>query len=383
MPRENDYYSKLTSSLKSGKDSIFEPCRIMEYNPETLTATVRSLHSMQRRENVTVLFPSLFLNAGFINPPAPNSTGILFWGADRQAFLFPAQYMKIGLKVDDGVVQPNNSPKEIDPVFDLSYVEGGEQLMRSLHGSEVYVKNNGDISMTTYSGPVYELLEEEDESFLVAGKESKHIGTYESYIGNYINQSLLSDKSNEEKQHAKIKGAYHIVDLDNLLSMENDKMVEMGESDAKKLLDSVNLNTSKDFELQYINVFDEEDNLKLFSEEHPVELFMDLQLLNESNDYDNQASVTLSKTGDLNLSIFNPVSQTSSSFSFEEKRVAFDYNGYSFLLSDEGAAIKKGNNTVSVTDEGIMISTANHSNSFDEIIEAINRLNALNDLSDI
>lgn len=157
------HYQKLYSRLSINKDSIFEPCMVLSYDPDKVTAQVYCLNSQQQRQHVPVLFPSYIAGVGAISPPAPQSTGLLFWGAERQPFLFPAQFTPLRYEeTEDGFI-PTASPDLIDSIFSIGKIEGGEHYISSLGGSFIHVKNAGEIELGTSSFIRLSILESDQK----------------------------------------------------------------------------------------------------------------------------------------------------------------------------------------------------------------------------
>ena len=147
--KKDKFYSETIDSFYRGKDSIIEMGKIVSYDKERLVARVYTLTSKQYLEDIPVMFPAMHFNTGMISPPVKNSTGMILWGADRQPFLLPVQYIIPSQSVKDGVNTTNASPAVFDDLLTLRNVESGEHLMRSLGGAYVFARNNGEIEFGT------------------------------------------------------------------------------------------------------------------------------------------------------------------------------------------------------------------------------------------
>lgn len=140
------YYDRKFNEAKAGKDSIFEPCKILSFDPETLTATVYFTRSSKERENVLVLFPSFNLTSGVLSIPSENTTALAFWGPDRQAYVLPAQYLLGRNEVNGGVVKQSASPQNFDPDLSYAHLRPGEQYIFS-PGGHFHLDQDGNIEI--------------------------------------------------------------------------------------------------------------------------------------------------------------------------------------------------------------------------------------------
>lgn len=198
------HYGKLYERMSQNKDSIFEPCLIIRYDPEYVTAYVYCLTSQQYRENVPVLFPSMAFNRGMISPPAAQSTGLLFWGADRQAFLMPAQFIPSSYIQKDGRPVKTGSPSLIDNSFTLRNIEGGEHHISSLNGAFMHVKNIGDIELGTPSAYLFRLSESQKSAELVCPRfHQKHRGYEKLHTSSIHDLPVLTEKMYPPRQLAE------------------------------------------------------------------------------------------------------------------------------------------------------------------------------------
>lgn len=143
-----EHYDNLTKQLLSGKDSIFEPCKIISFDPKTLTAHVFFTRSSREKEDAVVLFPAMSYTSAMIFVPTPNTTALAFWGPDRQVFIMPTQYILPNYNIDRGVATQNASLTQFDKDLSLEHLEAGE-FFNKAHGSTIYQTSAGDIEFMT------------------------------------------------------------------------------------------------------------------------------------------------------------------------------------------------------------------------------------------
>lgn len=145
-----EHYDDLVAKLLSGKDSIFEPCKILKFDPKTMTAHVYFTRSSKEKEDAVVLFPTMSATSLDVFVPTSNTTALAFWGADRQVFIMPAQYILPNYDVNLGVAKQNASLEQFDKDLSLEHLEPGEAIRRA-HGSHLYMTIHGDIELMTRS----------------------------------------------------------------------------------------------------------------------------------------------------------------------------------------------------------------------------------------
>jgi hypothetical protein len=341
---EVSHYDKVVSTLTIGKDSIFEPCKIIDFNKETLTAEVYFTHSHQRRDNVLVAFPSLFLNSGIITPPAKNSTALAFWGPDREVIVIPAQFMTPKRGLEDGTLVSDASPKQVDSVFDLSNVDLGELLFRSLGGAYVFIKNIGEVEIGT--SKLHQLRITEDDGSLAV--QIERIKTKAAGFQIYNGPALDENGKDTDDHTIKVEISDKIPYLDD------------GDIDDKTIIKEVlggNLNVLEEvkaepiFEYQAGNVY--EDFVKQHDNIDQSELFLKAKLIdNESKEVNTE--ITLSKKGRLAI-----VSKSS---------VSLEANGTALEVSKDG---------------DIAMTISGKKYSMTQIISRINELSVKNNLSQL
>lgn len=179
----NSHYQALMEQMGGDKDAIFEPCVVKNYDPSTMLAKVYTLHSKQYRDFVPVLFPSLYLNSGVITPPAKDSTGILFWGAENLPFLFPANYLPPAPNLENGEIKQTSSPSQIDSSLGFDHVEGGEFFARSLGGAFVHVRNLDEVEIGTSHMHRFALSGVDGSAELAAERLRTAVGGAKVYSG--------------------------------------------------------------------------------------------------------------------------------------------------------------------------------------------------------
>lgn len=331
----NEYYERLMGIVNGNKDSIFEPCKILEFDMSRMVGTVQFLNSKQKREDVIVLFPALFLNSGIISPPPPNTTALAFWGADRIPYVLPAQYMIPDVEVKDGAMKPNASPAKFDSMFDISNIQLGEIMLRSLGGAYVFVKNMGEIEIATQK--LHRLtLSESDGSFNVqVDKTTLEVGGLKSKLGEYIKKD--GTKTNEQNYRLEAKTSIPQVvttlddrDLAQAILTNNHTGISIEEG-------------SDELTIQALNVFDDEDN-KETSPDDGSELLLKSEFKHKGE----QTRLTVSKQGTLKYE----VGKTSFMVGGEDVVVKIGDKETSFLqlieqvatLKSEVENLKKGDN---------------------------------------
>lgn len=146
----DEYYDRKIEQARAGKDSIFEPCKILDFDPRTMTATVFFMRSSKERKNVLVLFPSMSLTGGIVSVPGDNTTALAFWGPDRQVFVLPAQYLIGRNEVKNGVVTQSASPQNFDADLSYDHLRPGEQYLFSPGGS-LHLDRDGNIELINRS----------------------------------------------------------------------------------------------------------------------------------------------------------------------------------------------------------------------------------------
>lgn len=239
------HYQRMVNQMMGDKDAEFEPCVILNYDSSTMLARVYTLHSKQYRDYVPVLFPSMYLGSGVIAPPAKDSTGILFWGAENQPYLIPAYFLPPTLDVENGKIKQTSSPARVDESLDLSHVEGGEVFLRSLGGAFVHVRNLDEVEVGTSKLHRFTLSGIDGSAELITERMTSHVGGLQTYSG------PVSDGSTDFHYKVQIND----VVPDFLSELDDDELI------AQILSDTFNAATVTDttpiFEMQLGNVYDE------------------------------------------------------------------------------------------------------------------------------
>lgn len=264
MPK-NSYYQHTIDELLKDKDSIMEMAKILSYDSERLVARVYTTTSKQYRDDVPVFFPSMYLNTGIISPPVINSTSLLFWGPDRQPFLLPVQFTVPNITSENGVIKVNASPGHTNDLLTLRNIEGGEHLIRSLSGAYIFIKNLGDVELSTSNKHRLALTEKDGALEAFVNRVKGDFGGNTFYLG-----PASRDTNDDIRTHFYMD-----------LVEESDKTKELPEVAADVLIDAV-LNDTADtipldpipklFKHQAGHVFDE-DGQTLMDEEDGTELF--------------------------------------------------------------------------------------------------------------
>ncbi|MGG4438309.1 hypothetical protein AAXE64_27540 [Priestia megaterium] len=181
--KRNSYYTQMLDELHADKDSIFEMAKIISYDRERLVARVFTLTSKQYRDDVPVLFPSMYFNTGIISPPMNETTAILFWGPERQAYLLPIQLTLPKIYSENGEMRLTASPGVIDEVLSLRNIQGGEHLIRSAGGAYAFFKNAGDVEIGTSLLHRFGLSQQTGEFELMADRIREEISNGRRYFG--------------------------------------------------------------------------------------------------------------------------------------------------------------------------------------------------------
>lgn len=353
MAAHNPHYDKLIKGLTEGKDSIFEPCKIVEYQPEKLTARVFFLNSKQHKDDVLVLFPSLFLNTGIIAPPVKDSTALAFWGADKVPYVLPAQFILPKMNPKNGITKPNASPGQIDRSFDLSNVESGEVLLRCLGGSFIHLKNFGEIELGTPKLHRLSLFEHDGKLETSVERTDSLISGYSSYNGPYV----TSEHVETNDHHIKIE-----------LDDKTPDWSVVGDADDKLLLQNLSnevlseeyLTSNPIWFFQMGNVFDNNDS-KVTSSVDGAELFMKADLKDKAGNL--RSTTEISKNGSFLHSVKN---------GGEETIIEVDSNT---------ASVKANGTEMHIGDGDITYKLGGKAYSMNEIISRINQLSAAHNIS--
>lgn len=297
----NSYYDKLTEGMGSKTDSVFEPCRVVSFDPKTLLATVYGIRTKQMKKNVVVLFPSLFLNTGIISFPVKNSTGLIFVGADNESYMVSGQYTLPSKEAENSVMKSNAAPSQYDELLSLENIEPGEHLIRSLGGAQVYARNTGEVEIAT--GKMHRLSLNELEGTLeqVFERIKENIGYSEKFDGTY--DPINSDDSDEHHIYEKL--------FEKVPDWETDEVIDEGT--LRQLIQKAS-NPEEFFPLriepmiahtQKVNVYEEGTDKKKKSKVDLADLFYDFVLLKKDSPEAEVAHerfrMNLSKEGSLEL----------------------------------------------------------------------------------
>lgn len=142
----DSHYEQTYRQLSQGKDSIFEPCKILSFDTATMTASVYFLRSTREKDDCVVLFPSFSASNGMITIPMPETTALAFWGADRQVYILPAQFITPKYDLDNGVISQNASLEQYDKDLSMRHLNPGE-VYHYGPGGHLMVLNNGDVEL--------------------------------------------------------------------------------------------------------------------------------------------------------------------------------------------------------------------------------------------
>lgn len=286
----NQHYEKLLENMNADKDSIFEPCRVLDFDTKTLMATTRGIRSKSVKKNVITLFPSMFMNTGLITFPVKESVGLCFLGIDGESYLLPTQFFPPVKSTQDSSVSSNASPGQLDELLSLENVEPGELLLRSLGGAQVYIRNTGEVEMATSKMHRISLSEIDGSMETVLEKSREYIGFFESFNG-------VHENADGEKEHHIFTNYFEGVpewDTDEVLPDEVIKSILEG-ADINDFVDSI-ADHRPIAKTQKVNVYDD-NGVKKVSSVDGAELFYDFDLFREFGD--GAFTATLSKEGSL------------------------------------------------------------------------------------
>lgn len=263
LRNRDSYYHRKIEELTGGKDSVMEPAKILDYDSKRLVAHVYTVNSKQYKKDVPVLFSSMFLNTGHISPPSKNSTSLLYWGSDRQPYLLPLQLNIPNAEVHRGLTKLNASPSIYDDLLSIENIQGGEQLLRSIGGAYLFLKNLGEVELGT--NYLHRIALNQSRGAFEAGVERLdfNVSNNPLYLG------PLSRESREDNR------THFSLQL-NESSLESDALPDMGD---KELIDQVLSKHLEPIELQDVDpiidwqmvhvtdedevVYDEEDGTEL------------------------------------------------------------------------------------------------------------------------
>lgn len=376
----NPYYDKLINNVGSSDDSIFEPCRIEEVNMKTLMAKIYGTRSKQTKENVIILFPSLFMNSGIISVPAIKSFGLSFVGSDNETYLVPGQFIPPKKNVQNNKIKSNGSPAQYDKLLTLENIEPGEHLIKSLSGAQVYLRNTGEIELSTSKLHRLSLSEIDGALEVLLERERKYIGFYEYYNGAY--EENVEEDSTFHHIRETIYEKIPIWESDNALSDSQIKMIADAEGDISSFFPLIrpvyNL-----YEMQKANVFDHQgkkkkslvDDGELYSEEFWRNSEGKMRVHQSYSKEGALRRVSLDSDTEENVEIIHERDNFSVTLSNPELVSRFEIKKDRTLLQvkDTKISIEK--------DGDIEIDLEGDVYSFKELIARINQLSELNDLS--
>lgn len=122
----DQHYEDTYRRLTLGKDSIFEPCKILSFDTSKMTANVYFMRSTKEKEDAIVLFPALSASNGTLTIPTKDTTALAFWGPDRQVYVLPTQFMTPKYDLSNGVVKQDASVERHDKDLSLAHLEPGD-----------------------------------------------------------------------------------------------------------------------------------------------------------------------------------------------------------------------------------------------------------------
>lgn len=163
----DEHYENTYRRLTLGKDSIFEPCKILSFDTSKMTANVYFMRSTKEKDDAIVLFPALSASNGTITVPTKDTTALAFWGADRQVYVLPTQFMTPKYDLTNGVVKQDASVERHDKDLSLSHLEPGD-LYHFGPGGHLLI-NGAEVELMSRS--MAHLRIEEDGTFRVGARD--------------------------------------------------------------------------------------------------------------------------------------------------------------------------------------------------------------------
>lgn len=391
----NPHYDKLINDIGVKKDSIFEPCRVVSFDTKTLMVTTYGINSKSMKKNVIMLFPSMFLNTGIISFPVKDSVGLTFIGADNETYMLPAQFFPPVKETENSSVKSSSSPALFDELLSLETLEPGEQLIRSLSGAQIYVRNTGDVEMSTSKMHRLALNELEGSLETIVERIREYVGYSEYFSGVYDPK-----KGDDSKEH-HVYATY----FEEVPDWETDEVLT--KDVIQNLIDANTPNESvfplkKELpvaKMQMVNVFKEENDEKKISDVDKEELFYDFELSKKEEEVmKGRYKVQVSKEGALNVSSYNEkenkeveiiLSKDSfkadlghagiqSGVQITPSHASVYYGGGNVTIDGSGTTMSyNGGTSVRVTNGGeIIVSDRKGSRSLSSMLERIERLEA-------
>ena len=268
MAEKNSYYTQTIRSLFAGKDSIIEMAKVLKYDVDRQVCRVFTMTSSQYKDDVPLYFSSLYRNTGIISPPVEGSTSLLLWGPDRQPFLLPIQINTPYAEVDRAVTKLNASPSIIDEVLTLQNIQGGEQLIRSLGGAYLFLKNLGDVEIGTHRLHRISVTEKDGAFDIMTERIRADVGCSKFYVG------PASMDSNEDLRVHAYFDLEEFADENSKLNAETDEelvnAVLNDELHLVKITDNPKIYKSQKghvFDTGGFLEYDDEDRSELFGKE--------------------------------------------------------------------------------------------------------------------
>lgn len=189
----DEHYENTYKQLTMGKDSIFEPCKIISFDVRTMTAHVYFLRSTREKEDAIVLFPALSFTNGTITIPTADTTALAFWGADRQVYILPSQFINQKYDIDQGVVKQDASPRRYDKDLSLDHLKPGD-VFHFGPGGHLWI--SGD-ELEIMSRSLAHLRMEEDGTLRLGGR-ALQVQT-NSYDDEVLFRVLEGDETSERR----------------------------------------------------------------------------------------------------------------------------------------------------------------------------------------
>ena len=374
----NLHYDKLINDIGSKKDSIFEPCRIVSFDSKTLMATTYGIRSKSVKKNVIVMFPSMYMNTGIISFPVKDSVGVNFIGVDNETYFMPAQFFPPIKETKNSSVSSNASPSQFDELLSLENLEPGEHLIRALGGSQIYVRNTGEIEIATSKMHRLSLNELEGSLETIVERTRQQIGHSEFFNGSYDPKN--SDDSFEHHIYAKYFERVPDWETDEVLSKElTQKLI----SASVPTEDIFPLKEEKPVaSMQMVNVYEEDNDLKKKSTIDQQDLFYDFSMFKEMQNILKECfKVNVSKNGALQIISGNLQDglQTEIIQKVGEFKATVNRNGTktSMSVDSTGATLTHGSTKVKVVGGEVIVSDRKGTYTLASLVERIEILESM------
>lgn len=366
---QNTHYEQVSNILNTAKDSIFEPCKIVDFDTKRLMAKVTTVNSKQTRDDVPVLFPSLFMNTGIITFPVKDSNGLLLWGADKEPYVLPAQFLIPTKNTENGVVKPNASPGQYEKILTLENMEPGEVLVRALGGCQLVIRNLGEIELATPKMHRLSLFEIDGSLEQIVERTRSRVSGFSSYNGPYESITQPLTTSEDHHMNMEIRDLVPHWNEESIISKDLLNTLMNCDGNFQDYLEQ--LDRTVIAEGQFVNVYAAGTDQKIRSEYDGKELLGQLKLYERyaGNSRKLRTEMEMSKGGTVKI------------------KTSFDNSGIEIYVTEDEYKIKTRNaNAVLETDRSavrvlkdgdVSFKTGNKEYTVTQIVSKINEICAI------